>query len=135
MNVCVKNIFTQGRYFLKFLQYTNGLQFSLTAWCVVIKSVNKQSNISVKFCSPKNLWQACCYGAVSPGTCLATFSIRYIDNNEFKNRTQQIQNGEIQIDAVCEAMWLLLLFFSFNYEFLSMIPRVQRSTKVISVFL
>lgn len=85
MNICVK-ISSHRVVYLKFLQYTNGIQFSLTAQNVVIKSVNRQSNTSVKFCSPKNSWKACCYGAISPGSCLASFSIRYTDNNEFKNR-------------------------------------------------
>lgn len=110
-------------YFLKFLQYTNDLQFSLTAQCVVIKSVNRQSNTSVKFCSPKNSWQACCYGAVSPGTCLASFSIRYIDNNELKNRTQKTQNREIWIDkwtkvafpSSYSSPFFFFLFLAFNY--------------------
>ena len=89
----VKNIFTQGGLFFKVLQYTNGIQLSLTARCAVIKSVNRQSNTCVKFCSPEHSWQACCYGAVSPGTCLASFSIRYIDNNELKTEVH-VGNSE-----------------------------------------
>ena len=44
MNVSVKDIFIQGGLFFKVLQHTNGVQFSLTAWCAIIMRVNRQSN-------------------------------------------------------------------------------------------
>lgn len=74
----------------------------------------------MKFCSPKNSWQACCYGAVSPGTCLAFFSIRYFDNNELKTRSSyKVQSGEIRI-----VRWssVTLLYFNLHLEFLFVIP-------------
>lgn len=47
MNVRVENTFTQVSLVFKVPSITNGIQFSLTARYVVIKSVNRQSNTSV----------------------------------------------------------------------------------------
>lgn len=126
----VKNIFTQGGLFFKVLQYTNGTQFSLTARCAIIKSVNRQSNTCVKFCSPEHSWQACCYGAVSPGTCLASFSIRYIDNNELKNRSPCRKFREEQSRQINEA--IQHLFSYLHFRVLICDPKSLRSTKGIA---